>query len=350
MADETFNIGIAVGVQSALGTINATVRDLSGSIASSDGVVLGDRESGDAESGITIPDLERVLREVAPIQYTEQFSQFLREAVNGLQIAYAVQGNGATAGNPVGTDEAQPLAGIDALNEGAGLSGASGADPTYVYTPATSPTYLTIKLWIADLSMAFQDCLVGQRNTAYTPGSVALRTDQVRVGSLAVFADGVTFPTFDYTTQASLTPPVVQGVAHAWGATRGFETMEIGINNNVEEVGDGNQNAGIRLIQRRPRVIEANARIYLTTAGSESAFERTQLILTTTPTDALSFQLGTAAIADAVINAELVSLNNPETRRVKHDAVGGSGGATVADVTLRAIDPVAGSEYTETYN
>ena len=77
MADQNWNIGIAIGVQSAFDTINATVRDLSGSLGVSDGIVLGDLESGDAESGITVPDIERIFRAVADVGFTRNFSTFL---------------------------------------------------------------------------------------------------------------------------------------------------------------------------------------------------------------------------------------------------------------------------------
>ena len=61
MAYEDFDgLAIAVGVQSDFETINDTIRDLAGVIDETDGCVLGDRESGDADSGISSPDLAGV--------------------------------------------------------------------------------------------------------------------------------------------------------------------------------------------------------------------------------------------------------------------------------------------------
>ncbi len=344
MADENFNIGIAVGVQSAFGTINATTRDLSGSLAVSQGIVLGDAESGDAESGITIPDFEPVRRELAAVGFTRPFASFVREAFSGLQIIHHLKGNGA-ASTPA-TDEAQPDAGIDALHQMAGLVGASGTSPTYVYTPQTSGAiYGTVKLWIADLSFVFQDCLVGTRGIACPPGDLAVITDDIEIGELAVAADGVTFPTFNYGTQATLSAPSVIGVANIWNATRGFRSFDLEFANQVEDIEDSNQSTGFRKVQKAPREISAAASIYLQTADSD--FEYQQSILTVAPTDAFTFQLGTVAGASDPLNAILIALNNPATDVLKYDR---AGSVTVADVTLSARDGTAGAELTITYN
>jgi hypothetical protein len=124
MADvtiETFSgVLLALDVQSAFGTVNATVRDLviTTPLTEADGVVIGDRESGDAESGITLPDFEPIRREVAAVGYTQNFASFVREAFSGTEIAYHVKGNGATITNPVAEDDCKPVKGIDALNQG----------------------------------------------------------------------------------------------------------------------------------------------------------------------------------------------------------------------------------------
>ena len=67
MADEAFQIGIAVGLQSAFGAINGTIRDLGVTLSSTDGIILGDKEAGDFESGISIPNFVKAVREVADV-------------------------------------------------------------------------------------------------------------------------------------------------------------------------------------------------------------------------------------------------------------------------------------------
>jgi hypothetical protein len=71
--DEAFDgMAIAVGVQTALGDPNTTIRGLTGTIDETDGCVLGDKASGDAESGISSPSLEGIFREVPAVRATAQ--------------------------------------------------------------------------------------------------------------------------------------------------------------------------------------------------------------------------------------------------------------------------------------
>jgi len=341
MADELFTIGAAFGVQSAFGTVNATVRDLAGAIGVTDGIVLGDRESGDAESGITIPDLERVFREVADVGLTKQHSTRIRDAINGFAIAFQLKGNGS-ASTPL-AGEGKPDAGIDALLQAAGLVGANGTAPVYAYTPGSTAVYLTAKLWLGDLSFVFQDCLA-DLEIPFTGGEIGVASAAIAAGSITVAADGVTFPTFTYGNQSSLSAPNVEAVGHAWGTTRPFSDLTLSIANAIEDIPDSNAATGIRKDQTG-RIITATGTIWVDTADSDFAYQ--EAIKTVAPTAEESFQVGTIAGPAATLNAYLVSLSNPGTHRVKYDRLGGQ---LVATVELRAEDPVAGGEFTLTYN
>lgn len=349
MADETFDgILLAVGVQSAFGTINDTVRDLdiTTPLVSADGIVLGDRESGDAESGIVIPDFEPFRRELAAVSYTANFGSFVREAFSNLAITYHVKGNGVTSTPSAG--QAKPLAGLDALNQSAGFAGANGANPIYVYTPRASAIYLTVKLWLADLSFCFYDCIIGKRSTLYTPGDYALRTDEITIGKISATgtADAIVFTSPTWGTQASLSAPTVEGVANSWNAARGFSELEVIVNNNIEEIGDSNvTDTGLRYSQKAPREITASGSIFAQTADSDFEYQQTKI--TTAPTDMFSFQLGDVAGATDTINAELVELENPQTDRIKYNR---AGDVLIVEFDLSCRDSVAGAEYTETYN
>jgi hypothetical protein len=346
MAEITFTIGVAVGTQSALGSVNTTVRDLTSPIDSSDGAVLGDRESGDAESGIVIPDIERVFREVADVSgsWTKQASSFLRAAVTGMQIIHQLKGNGATSTPAAG--EAKPLAGIDALLLGAGLSGANGTSPTYVYTPATSETYLTIKLWLAGFSMVFQDCLVETLELTMPPGNVGLASHSIRVGSVTTPPTAVAFPTFTYTTQASLSAPVIGSPAtgFAWSNSRSFQEMLLTISNDIQEIPDSERSTGLRATQHGQSIV-GGATIFIDDADSD--YEYTELVKTVAPTDVFNFQVGTVAGGGATINAYKPQLGNPETRTLKWDR---SGSKLIGRLSLQAVDPSAGGEFTLTFN
>jgi hypothetical protein len=349
MADETFNIGLAVGVQSAFGTPNATVAGLSGSLDSTDGIVLGDKDSGDAESGIAIPEIAQVVREVAQVagSFTQQADAFLRAAVNGFAVSFPMQGNGVTS-TPT-TGQALPLAGIDALLQSAGLVSANGTDPVVAYTPRSTAIYLTAKLWIADLSLVFTDALVETLEVVFEPGGSALATANLRVGKhdpATDFADGVTFPTFDYTTQGTLANPVVAGVNHTWGEVRGFEELTVSIGNELETFGDSNVPSTGQRESQSSRVITVDGTLYLTTADSD--FEYQQLTSTTAPTTDLSFQVGTVATPTDTLNAFLVECNNLQPKAVKYDR---RGTATVATLTgAKCAATAAGGEFTLTYN
>lgn len=350
MADENFDgVLLAVGVQSDFGTINGTIRDLdiTTPLDSDDGIVLGDRESGDAESGIVIPDFEPFRRELAAVSFTANFATFIREVFNNLSITYQVKGNGA-ASTPA-TDEALPLPGIDALNQSAGFEGTSGADPLYVYTPRASAIYLTAKLWLADLSFVWQDCIVGRRSTVYTPGEIGLRTDEISIGAIhsTGTGDGVVFTSPTWGTQSSLAAPTVEGVANIWNATRGFtDALTVTVENNIDDIGDSNvDDTGIRKAQQAPRIITASGTIFAQAADSDFEYQQTRL--TVAPTDLFTFQLGDIAGAAETINAQKIELENPQTDRIKYNR---AGDVLVVEFDLSCRDSVAAAEYTETYN
>ena len=92
MATFTRQLGIAFGPQSAEGTADATIAALSGSLALTDGIVLGDSASGIAESGISHAFTRR-FREKAPVSgsFTVQASDFLEEEI-ALTFAFPLSG------------------------------------------------------------------------------------------------------------------------------------------------------------------------------------------------------------------------------------------------------------------
>lgn len=352
MADETFAIGFAVGVQSAFGTPNATIAALSGSLGVSDGIVLGDAESGDAESGIVTPSIEGFYREVADVSgsYTKSADAFLRAEVNSLAITIALKGNGATA-TPA-SDEAQPDAGIDALWQMSGLTGATGSNADYEYTPTTGlgTIYGTVKLWIADLSFVFTDVLVDSAAMAYEPGDAGIATFNLSVGThdpSTDFADGVTFPDFDYGTQTSLAAPVIEGVGHAWGQTRGFNTLTATVAQELETFGDSNvDTTGLRQSQTG-RTVTVDGTLYIATADSD--FEYQNLVSTTAPTDNMTFQVGTAnGAGTGTLNAVKVEVNNLQGTNIKYNRIGTATAVELAGA--QATGTTAGSEFKLSYN
>lgn len=351
MADETFEgVALAIGTQT-FGTVNPTIKALSGALVVGDGIILGDKNSGDAESGITLPNLSSIVREVPQVasSFTQAADAFIREAVEGLAITFPLQGNGADAGAPdVGA--AMPDAGIDELYGTAGLVGANGAAaPDYKYTPRATTEYSTIHLWVADLDFIFMDCLVESLAIDFTPGGNGLVTATFKVGSVESYNDGVAFPTFTWGKQESMAAPTVEGVAFAaFGQTRGFENLSINIANQIEEYGDSNvATTGIRYSQTG-RVITVDGRLYLNTTDSAAA--HTELVNTSAPTADLSLQLGDPDVggAETELNAALVNVNNLQPRNIKYDRTGAV--AVVEIAGAKATSTTAGTEFMLEYN
>jgi hypothetical protein len=360
MADQSFQIAVALDVQTAFDSENATIDGLvsgggsggGGEIITSDGALLGVRSAGDADSGITIPNFTRILEEKAAVGATRNFSTFLRTAVEGFALTYEVKGNGDTTTVPA-AGEAKPHKAYDALMQMAGFTGANGTAPTYVYTPMTSTegaestgvTYGTIKLWVGDLAWTLKDCVVETRETVYTPGGIGIRTDNIKVGSVFAFNDGVTFPTFDYENQSSLGAPRIESLSSAYGETRSYQELTISVNNNVEDIPASNSANGIRIFPSFPREITATGTLFNTAADSD--FDYQQVISPTANTTPWTYQVGSAAGAAAEVNAYLVEMENPEGATVKYNR---SGTVMVGEVELAVVDGTEGAEYTETYN
>ena len=341
MGEVTFNIAAAFGVQSVLGTADATIAALTTSVDETDGLVLGDPESGIGESGIDFA-IARSLREKADVSpsFTKQPSDFIGESIETFEISWALKGNGATATPSAG--EAIPDPGIDALLQACGLTGANGTAPDYVYTPAASQI-ITAKVWVNGMAWVVKD-IVGSLSIDFPPGSVAVATATLAgvIDSFAVEA----IPTLDFGNQGTLSAPSVAEVGHNWGisaASRGFSTATLGIDSGTQDVPDSNAEAGNRTRQTS-RTITMEATIF--GDDGDIDFERAELVRTTAPTEPQTFTVGTPAGAADTINAITVLLANPETRSAKPNKLGAS---YAIDVSLVAVDESANGEFTLTF-
>lgn len=342
MAEQNFNMAVAFGVQSVAGTANATIAALSGALDSSDGIVLGDPESGIGESGIDFA-VSRSLREKADVSgsFTKQPSDYLREALETFQVAVPLKGNGATATPAAG--EAKPLPGIDALFQSGGLGGANGTAPKYVYTPANAQI-VTAKVWISGLAWVVRDLITSQLQIQFTPGGIAVATFTLG-GVVDSFAEEA-FPTFDYGTQASLSAPSVEEVGHNWGisaALRGFSEATLTIDNETEDVPDSNAAGGIRTRQTG-RTIGFAGTIYADDGDLD--YERAELVRTNAPTDPQVWTVGTPAGAADTINAFTPRLETPEVRSLTPDKLGV---AHASSVELVAVNLSANNEFSLTF-
>ena len=353
MAKEDFRVGIAFGVQAAFGTPDATIAALSGSLTTANGIVLGHRDAGDANSGITLPSFVRIESEKPDVaaSFTKQFPDLLRHEPQGFAIAIPLKGNGVTSTPSAG--QAAPLAGVDALLNMSGLVGANGTAPIRSFTPRHagstdgSTKYGTCKLWIDDLSYVIYDLLVETMEIELTPGGLAIATFNFTVGSYEPSTgrvEGVTFPTFNYGTMETLSAPRVVGVAHTWGQSRGFESMTVSIENEIESFQDSNAPNGLGKSQTG-RTVSVEARIFVDDANDGYDFDAIER--TVAPTDDMTMQIGTVAGAGQTINAFGITVNNVHPNSVKRTR---EGQYLIDEISASGTATTAGGEFTLSFN
>lgn len=343
MTEVAFAVGAAFGVQSVRGTANSTIAALSGALGVADGIVLGDPSGGVGESGVTLATARR-LREKARISgsFTRAPSDFLEHVIDSFEIVIPLKGNGATATPAAG--EAKPDAGIDALWQAVGWTGANGTNPVYEYTPA-SAQIITAKVWFAGLAWILKD-LVGDWVISATPGEIATLTCTLS-GKIDGTPAAATFPTFTYGNQSSLSAPNVETTGHNWGISaevRSFTAMEITGTNSIDEIPDSEASGGLRPVQT-DRQIDIASTVFL--SDTDLDFEIGQLLLTVEPTDQMDFRLGTAAGATDTINGVLMEVTNPEARLT---ALEKQGDNAAYAYELTAVDGVANNEMKITYD
>lgn len=356
--DTTFSgVAVAVAIQSSgFGSPDGTIAGLTTPLTLASGVVLGDAESGDAESGITIPNIVGVHRSVAVVaaSFTESADAFQKAEVNGFSISWIMQGNGVTAANPISTNAGEAevedtIPGMDAIFQSAGLEAADGTTPVVEYTPSASANiYTTWKLWHGDLAFVFSDCLVESLTFEFTPGGFCIVTANVAVGTFdhTTAVDGFTFPTIDYEEMASLTGPTVENVAFDWYETHGFENLTVTIAAEIAKFGDSNVATTGERQSFTKRVISVNGTLYVEATTSDAHF--TNLKGTTAPIEDIVFQVGTVTIADAIYNSFKMEVNNLQAKDIKYNRIGT---ALVVELNdAKATATTAGAEFMLTLN
>jgi hypothetical protein len=361
MADEPFD-GVAVGVavQSAFGSPDTTLRDLAAGDADAlaDGLVLGDAESGDAESGITIPNIIAIRRAVSPVagSMTQRADSFQKTDVTGFSISWVMQGNGGLEGSPTAgnCNYATVIPGLDAILQSAGLVAANGAAPIVTYKPIASAPfviYSTWKIWHGALAMAYTDCVVETLTFDSTPGGNVIATADVLVGAydpVNYFEADLAFPTIDYDVMASLAGPTVEGVAHtAFNHVRGFENLSIAIESGLERFQDSNVATTGERISMTKRAIGVTGTLYGLLDNTEAA--HANLIDTSAPTHDLSFQVGKVNDGSPdVNNAFKFEVNNLQANDIKYNRIGNASVVEIGD--SKATGTTAGTEFTLTLN
>lgn len=342
MAESTFLMALAMDGQTVKGTPESNIDTLTGpTVASSDGLILGDPSAGEGESGISFA-LARKLREKAVVtnSFTVQPSDFLGVDIATFSVTIPLKGNGATA-TPADA-EYKPLPGIHALLEACGWSGANwgGGGDGYIYTPA-EPTIATAKIWMSNstncVDVVLKD-VTGSWEITQTPGDIGLFTATLSGVWHSTNEDETTPTTFDYTTQSSLSTPAVQGLTPSWSVTRNFTSCTVTGDNQTESFPRSNSATGEEVLASG-RAIDIDISLIAEDTVAQD-FELQQLELTATPTNALTWTVGTAAGATDTINAYTLNFPSPEVRSVQAN----KSSKQVWDLNLRAVDTTANTE------
>ena len=318
MAIENWNAAIAFGIQTAYGTVNATTRDLSGTLDETDGLVLGDRESGDGKSGITMPTIARNVRENAdvPGTFINQASAFQHTEVNNLSFSWHLKGNGVASASTTGL--AIPDPGIDALLLASGLVSANGTSPKKNYWPRTDAKYVTIKLFEDTIAWVFQDCIVESLVISGSGGEVVLCTANIRVGGLNS-VNALAFPTVTYGNQSTLSAPSLTNAAFNYGSSRDLQNFTVTIANSIIEIPSANSTTGIRLSQDSRRVsVSALTELY----SSDPDFDYTRLTSTVANVADMSFRVGSIAATGEAMNGAIFGLRNLEVDSISGGRAG----------------------------
>lgn len=292
-----------------------------------DGLVLGDPEAGIGESGISF-GFGRRHRDKAVLAGgdTRPLSDWLAAEVRTFSFTFPFCGNRATttAGTPVDGDF-QPLRGVEAILNGAGLLGAAwGTGVGWSFKFGTVWPFSSL-LWFGENRLELLDCRCNTLAITYTPGALAIATADIVVGSIkdpaAKGFSPVTFPTtVDYGPQAEVSAPVVEQIGHAWQETRGFSELTINISRDIGDVLDSNAIDGI-IKAPSGKTVTIEAVLYSDTV--DKVYELDQAFATVVgDLDALAFQVGTDAAASSPALAHSVNFPQPELDEGEPDKLG----------------------------
>lgn len=323
------NFAIAFAPQVAEGTFNAALAAITTALADTDGLVLGVSGEGEADSGIEV-DMEALREEAATLggSFTRPPGRVTRRKIK-LTATLPWCGNRQNAADPPADANFVPGVGFGALLGATGIVvGAWGAGVGQRGVPGAVSKCSGLA-YINGQRYGLLDCVVSTATPAYTAGETPAIAFEVEVGSVE-FATEDPLPTLDFGEQATVQPPIVENAGHAWGMTRGFEELEIEISNEVEDVPDSNAPTGL-IPERTAREITVKGKMYKDDANA--LFEWEQLGEDEAgDLEALSFQIGTSAVALGPILAIGVNIPMLEITTVKETTIGGKAAVEIEGV------------------
>lgn len=339
MAKYDFDVAVAFAPQTAEGTYDTTLDAISATLdgdpdATDDGLVLGDPESGIRQSGLDFR-VGRRRREKAFVgsSFTRPLDDFLAAEVRTFSFSFPFCGNrGTTTATPVDGDF-QPLRGIEAILNGAGIVAAAWGSGVGYSCKFGSPNPFSALIYYFGNRLELLDCRCSSLTIDFTPGSIAVATAEIQVGSIkdpaATPVSVVSLPTLDYGPQATVSAPTIESVANGWSATRGFSTLALTISPSIQDFGDSNATDGI-VKEQDDRETTIEATLYADDAGSGEVYELDQIFQTSSGgLDQLSFQVGTDASGSDPALATQILVPQPMVDETGPDPVGSKAANTV---------------------
>jgi len=324
MAKHSFGVAVGFMPQSAEGTYNATLDAITGTWSYTEGLLYGQSGEGIRDSGLTF-GLGRGYSDKAFIgsSFTRPLSDWLKTEVPSFEFAFPFCGNRAAASSPPVDADATPLAGLDALLQGAGMTGGawgSGVGWRYVFG---SPNPCSALVYYFGERAELLDCRVAIE-IEFPPGGLPVCRATVSVGSVKDLS-GDAIPVLTYGNQASVAVPVIKDVGHTWlpsAALRGFSTATLTIDQTFDDFGDSNAVSGSVKEQSEREVVFA-ATLFSDDAGTNEGFEAVQVAETNQANlEPMQFEYGDAMTATNPVEAVRVVMPEPELRSFDINNIG----------------------------
>lgn len=301
--------GILFETQPVEGTLapglTAIVAAPGGPYGESDGLVLGDTDSGVGESGISLT-LGRNFDEKGDVagSFTRLFDDFLNGASETFSFAFPIAGNRSTPGPAAVDADFQVAIGIRAIYSCCGLVGqAWGGGLGQEYVPANT-SFTSALVFDSGTVYAIID-MAGNLDFDLTAGEKGVQTGTF-TAKLDVDSSGgaFAFPTLNFGAQQTESPPSVKEVANVFGGqSRGFGSLSVAINNEIEEVADSNAVDGLRIEQAGREISFSTV---MDVDDADITFDFDNLVAAAAQTDIITFQLGDVNADDGTDPAEAV--------------------------------------------
>lgn len=286
----------AEGVYDA--TLDAITSTLQGDVDNTDdGLLLGHRESGEGQSGMSVT-IGRKNEPKAPIgaSFTKNLSDFLALEANTLSIGVVMTGSKRTTTATPEDGDFEPSVGFGGLLECGGLAGAlDGVGVGWKYVPGGIKTASGLIYYFGN-RFELKDILASSLTFTYTPGGLAILEAALEVGSIKDPTSApttVALPTLTYGVQASVSSPQVNSLATTWKNELGFNSCVITVANPIETIGDSNADTGeVKEIGDQEITVEAT--MFVDDNSNDETLATAQMLATAIGTlQTFEFQHGT---------------------------------------------------------